>query len=183
LGRWEEGRALWVLGGLSALGLEIFSYVFFQAFLGLKPCEYCVLIRLAMLGLALGGFLGAAYPRSLLAKLPGYAVALGFSAWGLHLSLALEYINLEAALDPNFFSPCGSGAMDFPLGIPFDAMLPSHFLPSGVCGEDSRWALFDFSMTQQLIMIYVVYIVGLLLMLAAGILKSRKARAPKAAAA
>jgi disulfide bond formation protein DsbB len=166
----EGERLLWFLGGLSALMLELFSYFYYQLYLGLKPCEFCVLIRLSMWGIALGGFLGAIYPKFIPLKILAYAVALANSIWGLKLSIALEMINIESQL-PDYFSPCTLGKVSFPFGIPFDKFFPAHFYPSGTCGEDSLWSFFDFTMPELLLMVYIVYIVGLLLMLTASILK------------
>ncbi|MDR2611452.1 MAG: disulfide bond formation protein B [Deltaproteobacteria bacterium] len=163
---WQDGRGLWFLGGLSALGLELFSYLYFQRRLGLSPCEYCVLIRSAMLVIFLGGMTGAVLPRSLLFKLPGLALALAGAVVGLRWSVILEGINLAAAMDPDFLPVCRSGRVEFPLGIPLDLWLPGHFSPGGECGLDSAWLFWGFSMTQWLIMIYTVYIVGLLMMAA-----------------
>jgi disulfide bond formation protein DsbB len=176
LGDWEASRPLWLAGGLSAACFEIFSYLYFQRYLGLRPCEYCVLIRLAMVLLALGGLVGAIYPKSLIAKVPGYIIAIGASVWGLVLSVRLEFIVLESAT-PGYIPPCSSGQTSFPLGIPLDKMLPGHFHASGTCGVDGLWDFWGFTMTELLIMAYVVYITGLCLMLAAGVLR-RLGKAP-----
>jgi disulfide bond formation protein DsbB len=161
---WQNGRALWLAGGLSALGLEIFSWLYFQLFLGLSPCEYCVLIRAAMIVVCLGGLIGAARPGSLFFKIPGLAAALAGSVAGLRWTLILEGINLEAVMDPEYLPVCSSGRVSFPFGIPLDRILPSHFYPGGTCGVESRWEFFGFSMTEWLLMIYAVYIAGLLFM-------------------
>ncbi|MDR2200295.1 MAG: disulfide bond formation protein B [Deltaproteobacteria bacterium] len=173
LGGWERGRALWLSGGLSALAVELFSYFYFQRHLGLKPCEYCVLIRFAVLGLALGGFLGAIVPAFFPAKLPGYLLSLSASLWGLHLSVKLDFINL-AAMDPDFFSPCASGRVKFPFGLEPDKLFPAHFSALGTCGADSAWSFWDFTMPEILIIVFSLYILGLLLMLAASILARRR---------
>jgi disulfide bond formation protein DsbB len=173
LGEWERGRVLWFCGGLSALALELFSYFYYQRHLALKPCEYCVLIRLAMWGIALGGLIGGIYPKCFLFKLPGYLVALISAIWGLVLSIKLENINLDA-LKPDFFAPCQAGVVHFPFGLPMDKLMPTHFKPSGECGVDTLWSFFGFTMTQLLIMVYLVYILGLIFMLIASIMRKAK---------
>ena len=176
LGAWEEGRLLWLLGGLSALAMELFSYFYYQLYLGLKPCEYCVLIRLAMWGIALGGFWGAACPRSMLLRFPGYLISTASAVWGLKLTFELEFINL-ASESPDYYPLCGSGGAPFPFGLPLDRLLPSHFYASGACGVDSLWSFMDFTMTQLLLMVYPVYIIGLLFMFISWILR-RRSRKP-----
>ncbi len=61
-GRWQDRRPLWLMGGGIALFLEIFSWAFFQTFLGLLPCELCVYIRFSMLGIFAGAMVGALRP-------------------------------------------------------------------------------------------------------------------------
>jgi disulfide bond formation protein DsbB len=173
LADWEAHRPLWLLGAISGLAFEVFSYLYYQQHLGLRPCYYCVLIRAAMWGVALGGLLGAIWPKRLLPKLPGYIVALVSSAWGLKLSVDLEFINLGVAA-------CPLGGVPFPFGLPLDGWFPAHFKPTGICGVDGKWSFLDFSMTQLLIMIFIVYIIGLVLMLSARLYANASAKKEKA---
>ncbi|MDR1109774.1 MAG: disulfide bond formation protein B [Deltaproteobacteria bacterium] len=176
LGRWQDRRPLWILGGLWALGLELFSVLYFQEHLGMLPCEYCVKVRLAMVAIFLGAMVAAICPRLLAAKVVGYASTLSAASWGLHMSAALEAINLKALHTPGWFPPCKAGRIDWPLGLRVDAWFPRHFGPQGICGEDSQWFFLGFSMTQWLVLVYTVMIAGLLMMLAAGILARYRAR-------
>jgi disulfide bond formation protein DsbB len=166
LARWQDGRTLWLLGGGLALGLELFSVLWIQKVQGLFPCELCVKIRLAMWGVGLGAGWAALAPRRLAFKLPGYALTLGSAVAGLRLSTRLEAINVEATYDPQWLAPCVSGRVSFPGGLRLDKWLPLHFRPDGVCGETADWSLLGLSMTQWLMTVYAVMIVGLLLMLA-----------------
>ncbi|MDR1165223.1 MAG: disulfide bond formation protein B [Deltaproteobacteria bacterium] len=172
-----RGRALWLLGAALALGLDLFSYAFFQGRLKLAPCSECVLIRAYWIFVMAGGLLGAVYPRSLWASLAAGAVAFYGLAAGLWRTLILEAINLEAVSDPNFFPLCGSGRVKFPWGIPFDRVSPALFQATGACGGDSLWSLGGFTMTQWLILIYGVALAALFLALAARLYeRARRAR-------
>ncbi|MDR2366532.1 MAG: disulfide bond formation protein B [Deltaproteobacteria bacterium] len=179
LARWQSGRALWLAGGLWALGLEIFSVLYFQVYLGLYPCEYCVQIRLSMILIFLGAAVAAVWPGFALFKLFGYAACMGAAAWGLSMSAALEIVNLKTAFTPGFLAPCRVGDVAWPLGLDLSGRFPTHFMPEGICGEDSRWAFLGNSMTQWLILVYLAMLVGLALMLVSWIaswVMSRKAR-------
>jgi disulfide bond formation protein DsbB len=175
LGRWQDRRPLWLLGGLMALGLELFSVLHFQVGLGMLPCEYCVKIRLAMAAIFLWAMAAAICPRVLVFKLIGYAGTLAAASWGLYLSAALESISLKTLHVPGWFPPCKVGAIQWPFGLRPDAWLPSHFSPQGICGEAPPWIFLGFSMTQWLILIYELMIAGLLMMLASGILSRYRA--------
>jgi disulfide bond formation protein DsbB len=174
LGDLQDQRLLWFLGGLSGLFFEVFSYLYFQKYLSLRPCEYCVLIRFCMLVIFLGGMIGTILPSSLIFKIPGLIVSMTGAVMGLRYTILLEIINIEASL-PGFLPLCSSGRVDFPLNIPMEKYLPEHFIATGTCGEDTLWSLWDFNMSEWLIMIYVVYILGLFLMFIAHILKTLKA--------
>jgi disulfide bond formation protein DsbB len=174
---WQDGRGLWLCGGLSALALELFSYLYFQRRLRLSPCEYCVLIRFAMAVIFMGGMIGAIRPSRLPFKIPGLAVSMAGAVMGLRWTLILEGINLDAQTDPDYLPVCWFGRVEFPLGIPMDRILPGHFSPGGTCGVESQWEFWLMSMPQWLIMIYTVYAAGLFLMAVAAVLPRRPAEA------
>jgi disulfide bond formation protein DsbB len=182
LARWQDRRALWLAGGLGALGLEIFSVVYFQGIMHLNPCEYCVKVRLAMWMIFLGALFAAVRPRTLFFKLVGYVSTLAAAGWGLYLSAVLEDINLKTLHDPHWFAPCSFGRIKWPFGLRPDEWFPGHFMATGICGENSKWSFLGFSMTQWLVLVYVVMIAGLVMMLAADVYARIKAsRAGKAA--
>ena len=74
LNHWQNFRALWLLGGLTALAMELIAYFFFQKFLAMDPCEMCVYIRFSMLVMFAGGMLVAINPRLPWLRLAGYVV-------------------------------------------------------------------------------------------------------------
>ncbi|MDR2459363.1 MAG: disulfide bond formation protein B [Deltaproteobacteria bacterium] len=166
-------RPLWLLGGLSALALELFSYFYYQRFLHLRPCEYCVLIRFCMLIIFFGGLTGAIYPKNFFPRCCGFIISLWGAILGLYYTLKLEDINLDA-LNPDFLPVCGTGEVIFPFGIPMTRLFPSHFTATGTCGEDTLWSLLGFNMAEYLMMIYIIYILGLSFMFISTLLKTKK---------
>ncbi|MDR2300661.1 MAG: disulfide bond formation protein B [Deltaproteobacteria bacterium] len=181
LGRWQSLRPLWLTGGLAALVMEIFSVLYFQVFLGLFPCEYCVKIRFAMIVIFFGAMVAAINPKFVVFKLFGYAVSIGAAVWGLSMSVSLEIINLKV-LHSGFIPPCSLKGVVFPLGLKLDDWFPSHFAPQGMCGEGPQWFFLGFSMTQWLILVYSVMICGLALMFLSWLVfavKARKGPGPK----
>ncbi|MDR1922486.1 MAG: disulfide bond formation protein B [Candidatus Adiutrix sp.] len=160
--RWQSLRPVWFLGGGAALFLEIFSWAFFQRYLGLQPCELCVYIRFSMLAVFCGAMFAAISPRRPLFRLGGYFVTVWAVIQGFIWDLRLEIINLRSLDD----SPgvCAMATADFPFGLPLDRWLPSHFRPLALCGEDG-WSLFGLNMAEWLFFIYGLFALGLGLML------------------
>ncbi|MDR2353547.1 MAG: disulfide bond formation protein B [Deltaproteobacteria bacterium] len=174
LALYQDGRGLWLVGGLSALGLEFFSVLFFQIFLKLNPCEECVQVRFSMYIIFLGGLIGAIAPRRIFFKIPGYICSFFGVFLGLLHTLTLENINLEIQVNPDYLPLCSPEKVHFLFNLPLDSWFPRHFKPSGLCGEDSLWEFAGFTMTQQLIMIFIVYFVGLTFMAISFILSKQK---------
>ncbi|UQZ90384.1 disulfide bond formation protein B [Deltaproteobacteria bacterium Smac51] len=162
LGGWQNQRPLWLAGGLAALSLEIFSVAFFQKFLKLYPCELCVYIRFSMLAIFMGAMIAFINPRSALMKAAGYIVVIWGIIRGIIWDVALEMENLRAAGE---HSVCSMNAPAFPFGLPLDKLIPSHFMPLALCGEDSKWSLFGLNMAEWLFFVYGVFALGILLML------------------
>jgi disulfide bond formation protein DsbB len=146
--------------------MEAFSVLWFQLHLGLRPCEYCVKIRLTMIIITIGAFIALLGPRYLALKLPAYLVTIAGAITGLKLTISLEFINIQTLYLSNGFYQCTSGRLKLPLGLRPDLWLPTHFKPLGICGLDSQWDFLGFSMTQWLIMIHIVMLLGLTLMFA-----------------
>ncbi len=175
-GRWQDRRPLWLMGGGIALFLEIFSWAFFQTFLGLLPCELCVYIRFSMLGIFAGAMIGALRPSYLFFKLGGYALAWWWVVQGLIWNIRLEIENIRAA-DPNHFSLCGPTASNFPFGLKLDQWFPAHFRPEAICGEPGNaWSLLGLNMSEWLFFIYGGFIAVLSLMVVGGLVQARRRR-------
>ena len=171
---WQDQRPIWILGGGIALFLEIFSWAFFQNYLGLWPCEMCVYIRFSMVVIFLGAMIGALNPRNTFLKLCGYAVVIWGIVRGVIWDITLEIENIKAQ-DDSWISLCSPSSASYPFGLPLDVWLPSHFLPLASCGEDSNWALFGLNMAEWLFFVYAAFSLGIILMLAGWLIRSRRA--------
>ncbi len=166
LARWQDQRPLWLLGGSIALFMEIFSWAFFQTYLGLNPCELCVYIRFSMVAIFLGAMIGAVNPANIWFKSLGYLVVVWGIVRGLVWNVRLEMENIRSAV-PGYFSPCRPGKAEFPFDLPLQHWFPSHFLPLASCGEDSAWSFLGLTMPEWLFFVYVAFILGVGAMLAA----------------
>lgn len=159
LADWQDRRPIWLLGGGSALALEIFSWAYFQNFLGLSPCEMCVYIRFSMVAIFAGAMIAAIKPNKPLFKAIGYIVVIWGMVKGLRWDIALELDYLKALEDP-FSVPCSMATAYYPFGLPLAQWLPGHFAPAAMCGEDG-WSLFGLNMAQWLFIVYGVYLLGI----------------------
>lgn len=159
LANWQDHRPIWLLGGGSALALEIFSWAYFQNFLGLSPCEMCVYIRFSMAAIFVGAMIAAIKPNKPLFKAIGYAIVIWGMVKGLRWDIALELDYLKALDDP-FSVPCSLATASYPFGLPLAQWLPGHFAPAAMCGEDG-WSLFGLNMAEWLFFVYGVYLLGI----------------------
>ena len=173
LGAWQNRRPLWLLGGLAALSLELFSVAFFQKFLKLYPCELCVLIRFSMLSIFAGAMIAAINPRVFVLKALGYLIVFWGLIRGILWDIRLEIENLRTAAGEH--SVCSMSGPEFPLGLPLDRWFPTHFTPLALCGDEGNlWSLWGLNMSEWLFFVYAVFAVGLLLMLISWPLSLRK---------
>lgn len=174
LAAWQNQRPLWLMGGGAALFLELFSWAYFQTFLGLHPCELCVYIRFSMVAVFFGAALAAIRPDRFPFKIAGYAIAFWGLGRGLRWDIALALDYAKAAASP-WGILCSPGSVRFPFGLPLEEWLPGHFAPTALCGEDG-WSLFGLNMAQWLFFVYGVFLVGLSLMLIAWLRRGRPPR-------
>lgn len=150
--RWQDRRPIWLLGGGLALFLELFSWVYFQTFLRLNPCEMCVYIRFSMLAMLAGALFAAIKPNRLVFKLGGYLIVFWGLIRGIIWNIALEKENLKSG-EELWSSGCSPAEANFPFGLPWSEWLPSHFRPTGICGEDN-WHFLGFNMSEWLFLVY-----------------------------
>ncbi|MDR1395952.1 MAG: disulfide bond formation protein B [Deltaproteobacteria bacterium] len=180
LGWWQTRRGLWLLGGFITLALEIFSVLYFQKYLDLKPCLYCIYIRQAMLLITLGAFWAAIWPGTIFFRLPGFLTSLGGAVIGFYYSFLLAGQNFSAQYQPQFYSSCPA-RIGWAGGRWLARKLPGHFQPQGECGRDSAWSFLSLDMAQLLMIFYIFLLAVLLLMLLSGILRRSSADAGPAA--
>ena len=177
LAAWQDQRPLWLLGGLTALGLEIFSWAWFQNYLGLRPCELCVYIRFSMVAICLGAALAALKPDHPWLKLGGYVISIWGMLRGLRWNIALELDYLKAAENP-WSIICSPAEVRYPFDLPLHQWLPGHFEPTAGCGEDA-WSLFGLNMAEWLFLVYGVFLLGITLMLISWLRQAYRRRVSK----
>lgn len=153
---WQERRFLWLLGGITALVLDLIAIFFFQGYLKLDACEMCVYIRVSMLVIFIGAMITAIYPKQLILRVFGYATVIWAIFKGIEWSWTLVRASAQYKINP-FASTCSMTNLSFPLGLPLDKWLPSVFAPTGICGEVD-WSFLSLDMGQWMLVIYVIYI-------------------------
>ncbi len=165
LADWQDRRPIWLLGGGAALGLEIFSWAYFQKYLKLNPCELCVYIRFSMVVIFIGALVAALKPNHPVLKTAGYVIVIWGMLRGLAWDITLASDYIKAAADP-WSVLCSPTSARFPFGLPLDIWLPGHFAPAAMCGGDG-WSLWGWNMAQWLFVVYGVFLAGILTLLAA----------------
>ncbi|PVV22694.1 MAG: disulfide bond formation protein B, partial [gamma proteobacterium symbiont of Ctena orbiculata] len=87
--RFIQTRLPWLLLAISALLLEA-AALYFQYGLELDPCVLCIYQRAAVMGIFISALIGMSAPRSIVARMIGYA-GWGLAAgWCLYLALELS---------------------------------------------------------------------------------------------
>lgn len=131
-------RKIWLfVFGICIFSLAL-SHFFFQNYLGMRPCEFCVYIRFDMLMIAFGALFGFFSFFKFRLKI----LAFGFCFYGVIFGF-LHAIKLHkihtATLSGDAFSGL-SGCKTFPkfpLNLALHEYFPSLFLPTGLCGLDA----------------------------------------------
>ncbi len=168
---WQDRRTIWIVGGVTALLLDIFAVVFFQNYLQLSACEMCVYIRFSMLMIFIAAMVAAINPKNIILKLIGYVVVIWAIVRGVMWSLYLDKMHERAEAVRNgadFFSFQGLGSCtfepEFPFGLLLHKWLPSLFAPNGLCGDDS-WTFLTLNMPEWMLVIYACFSVLLACMI------------------
>ncbi|SDJ75873.1 Thiol:disulfide interchange protein DsbB [Ferrimonas sediminum] len=160
-------RRSWLLLAGSALLLELIA-LFFQHILELKPCVYCIYVRIAVLALMAVSLITAIAPTSLWMRRFGFLGWAGASAWALSLNLTLH---AKQTAPPTLFGSTCDAIPNFPAWAPLHEWLPSLFMPTGDC-SDSPWSFLGFSMAQWLIAVFSVHLLLCLLFWLSSLKKS-----------
>ncbi|MBR9727098.1 disulfide bond formation protein DsbB [Shewanella intestini] len=159
LTRFSQSRLSWSLLLLSGLLLEL-SALFFQYGMKLEPCIMCIYIRVAVIGIMLAGLVGSIAPKFWAIRFIAMTAWLVSSVWGLKLALELNQLQVN----PSPFASCSFFA-EFPDFMPLDKWLPVFFEPRGMC-SDIPWTFLNYTMTQWVILVFGIYILLFLIMLA-----------------
>ena len=152
-------RRAWLLLAFSALALEL-TALWFQHGMQLDPCIKCVYERVAVFGLLLAGIVGALYPRSVTLRVIGYVLWAVSAGWGLRL--ALQHTGIQQ--DPSTAFNC-TFAAEFPDWAKLDEWFPSVFMPTGYC-DDVQWEWLSLTMAQWMIVVFAIYLLILLVVVA-----------------
>lgn len=163
-------RAAWIALALTGLALEGSALVF-QYGLQLQPCVLCIYIRIAVLGLVAAGLVGAIAPGKRVLRFLGFALWAGAAVEGLLLSR--ELIAVQAA-DPYSFEATCSFMPKFPAWLPLHEWMPAFFMPTGSCTDDV-WQWLGLSMAQWLQGVFIAYLVVLVLVVVAPVLRQGRA--------
>jgi disulfide bond formation protein DsbB len=159
-----DKRFPWLLVAGGALALEG-AALFFQYGLKLDPCVLCVYQRVAVAGILLGGLIGALAPRLVALRALGYLTFGGSAAAGLDLALEHVAVQRGESLGCAFFA-------EFPNWAKLDEWFPAVFQPAGACDEIT-WQFVGLSMPQWMVIIFSLYLAGLVLAL---VLEARRLR-------
>lgn len=162
-------RPAWIALALAAL-LPLAVASWFQHVDGLDPCVMCIYERVAFFGLVGAGLLGALAPGRVLVRASAYTLWGVSAAWGL--DLVWRHVGMER--DPQLAMSC-SFAAEFPSWLPLDTWLPALFLPTGYC-DDVQWRWLGMSMAEWAGVIFALFLVSLLLVLAHEIRRLRRGR-------
>ncbi len=153
--RFIQTRLPWLLLAISALLLEA-AALYFQYGLELDPCVLCIYQRAAVMGIFISALIGMSAPRSIVARMIGYA-GWGLAAgWCLYLALELSGMQL-GMVQPSL--SCDVNAK-FPAWLKLDQWLPTVFQPTGFCG-DIQWLFLGLSMPLWMLIIMLLQLIVL----------------------
>lgn len=158
----------WLLLALSALGLELCA-LFFQYAMGLEPCIMCVYQRVAICAIILAGVIGFIGCHFLIARVIAYTLWATGAIWGL--LIALEHVEIQENSGSLFFS-CDIFP-NFPTWAPLHEWIPFLFEATGDCG-DIAWEFLGYSMPQWMIVVYGIYTLVFVIVLANRLIHTKR---------
>lgn len=147
--------------------------LFSQYALQVKPCEYDVYNRLAIVGLMAAGMVLAINPRSLVVTLTGYVLWSSSAIYGFVNSFTLLDLYRQHDDLALLFSSSRQ-APRFPFDLPLHTWFPQFFRPSGTCGTDDltmRWI----HLGQCMVWVFAAFLLAFLVCAAFRLLFSKTA--------
>ena len=135
----------WIILGIVAIGIVLFSHFVIQEFLLIPPCEQCVYIRYAFVVLMLGCFIVALEPRSWIFKSIGVIVILYALVRGIVAARTLNTIHIALKEGIVFGLKGCSLEPQFDFNLPLDTWIPQLFRPLGFCGYDMPYVNMELS--------------------------------------
>ena len=132
----------WLLLVAIALGLEGVA-LYLQHVLLVEPCNECIYVRVAVLGMALAGLVGAIAPGVRVMRWGALAAWFAALGWGLWRATLL--LDLEQKVKAGAEASCGR-FKGFPEWMPLERWAPDVFEPRAMCGAVS-WTFLNQSVT------------------------------------
>ncbi len=138
----SQRRVSWFLLAVTAILLECFA-LFMQHVMGVEPCNECIYVRVAVLGMALAGLVGAIAPGVRVMRWGALAAWFAALGWGLWRAALL--LDLEQKVKAGAEASCGR-FKGFPEWMPLERWAPDVFEPRAMCGAVS-WTFLNQSVT------------------------------------
>ena len=149
----SQYRSAWLTLLVCTISFELCA-LFFEHFMGLKPCVMCIYERVAMAGIIIAAIVGLLAPKNTTLRVTGLA-AWGYSAYqGLHLTI--EHVGFQ--LHPSPFSTCDL-FVNFPQWAPLNHWMPWMFEAYGECSK-IVWHFLGLTMPQCLEIIFTVNLIA-----------------------
>ena len=149
---WTETKIPWIILSMSAFSL-LCSALVFQHVFGHEPCIKCIYQRTAVVGLLLAALLPVLANHTI-TRLLGYIGWIVAAGWGLWI--AQEHVDIIFAANP-FFAIC-EFVPNFPDFMPLHQWLPAIFAAPGSC-DDTRWQFLSMGMAEWMRIIFAIYCV------------------------
>ena len=130
-------RGYWLFTAFLCVTLLLIGHQYFQRFLYLDPCEYCVYVRLAFLALALVSLFGAWRPGVRWMRNLSTAAAAWVAGYGVKVSWALctvVWVKRFPEVKDWFSTTACTLTPHFPWGLELHHVSRSWFQPRALCG-------------------------------------------------
>lgn len=163
-------RKSWGLLALCAFALFA-AALYFQHVLGHAPCTKCIYQRTAVIGILIAGLIPLVH-NHLLTRLAALCIWAYSAIKGL--IVAREHLEIINSDNP-FFATCEIFP-NFPSFMPLHEWMPAIFSATGQCNDD-RWQFLDMGMAAWMQIIFTMFIITLIAVVAAqiiGLIKNKK---------
>lgn len=153
---WIEHWSFWFAAIFTAMLMEA-TALYFQYGLEKAPCELCIHVRAYLLLVLLTGVLGFIW--NLRARQQQQNGNIFLYCIGLTGLLGMLYSSHQAVLieTGQIISYCSIDA-GFPVWLPLDRILPSLFMPTGMCGQITEFA-YGYSLNEVTIIATLIMII------------------------
>lgn len=150
LNYYSRNRAAWFLLFLSVLCIEVMA-LYFQHYLGLKPCILCIYQRCALLGILCAAGIAMLSPKRFLLRFIALIIWIYCAIKGFLLAYEKAILQLE----PPLFQSCTIDA-SFPSWLPLNVWFPAMFESFNSC-SNKPWHFLTLDMSQWMIILFGFY--------------------------